>query len=94
MVLAGGERLQTSINYYDYGVVSVSFELPFSGSWDALLQLSSRWIWETDFVARARELVTNQLKRAGSALVKPYENWLSEDYFVFHLRAIPRLFQH
>src|ERR1700722_2057373 len=32
--LDSGERLEGEIKYYDYGVVSVVFHLPFSGVWD------------------------------------------------------------
>ena len=49
LVLESGERLQGQIKYYDYGVVSVVFELPFSGDWDTLVRLGSRWVWEVDF---------------------------------------------
>ena len=45
LVLESGERLQGEIKYFDYGVVSVVFELPFTGDWDKLVQLSSRWVW-------------------------------------------------
>jgi len=31
LVLESGERLEGQIKYYDYGVLSVIFELPFSG---------------------------------------------------------------
>ena len=34
LVLDSGERLDGQIKYYDYGVLSVVFELPFSGEWD------------------------------------------------------------
>src|SRR5450755_4892198 len=34
LVLESGERLDVQIKYYDYGVLSVVFELPFSGDWD------------------------------------------------------------
>src|SRR6202023_4078993 len=44
LVLESGERLQAEIKYYDYGVLSVVFQLPFSGAWDNLVQLSSRWV--------------------------------------------------
>src|SRR3974390_3200701 len=43
LVLESGERLEGQIKYYDYGVVSLVFELPFSGTWDTLIQLSCRW---------------------------------------------------
>src|ERR1700747_1185162 len=43
VVLDSGERLEGQIKYYDYGVVSLVFELPFSGTWDDLIQVSCRW---------------------------------------------------
>ncbi len=89
LILESGERLQGEIKYYDYGVVSVVFELPFSGDWDKLVQLSSRWVWDTNFESLATRIVKQKLERAAPALVKPYTSeWLREDYFIFHLREI------
>ncbi len=89
LVLESGERLQGEIKYFDYGVVSVVFELPFSGDWDKLVQLSSRWVWDTNFESLATRIVKEKLERAAPALVKPYTTeWLQEDYFIFHLREI------
>jgi hypothetical protein len=89
LVLESGERLQGDIKYFDYGVISVVFELPFSGDWDKLVQLSSRWVWDTNFEALATRIVKEKLERAASAIVKPYTSeWLKEDYFIFHLREI------
>jgi hypothetical protein len=89
LVLESGERLQGDIKYFDYGVVSVVFELPFSGDWDKLVQLSSRWVWDTNFESLATRIVKQKLERAAPALVKPYSTeWLQEDYFIFHLREI------
>jgi hypothetical protein len=92
LVLESGERLQAEVKYFDYGVVSVVFELPFSGDWDKLVQLSSRWVWDTNFESLAARIVTQKLERARPALVKPYDvtaaEWLKEDYFIFHLREI------
>jgi hypothetical protein len=89
LVLESGERLQGDIKYFDYGVVSVVFELPFSGDWDKLVQLSSRWVWDTNFESLATRIVKQKLERVAPALVKPYKaDWLKEDYFIFHLREI------
>src|SRR6267378_8643729 len=88
LVLDSGERLDAQIRYYDYGVLSVVFELPFSGDWDTLVRLSSRWVWDTDFASLAQKIARQRLERARPALVKPYESWLHEDYFVFHVRDI------
>jgi hypothetical protein len=89
LILESGERLQGEIKYFDYGVVSVVFELPFSGDWNKLVQLSSRWVWDTNFESLATRIVRQKLERAAPALVKPYTaEWLKEDYFIFHLREI------
>jgi len=88
LVLESGERLDVQIKYYDYGVLSVVFELPFSGDWDTLVRLAGRWVWDTDFTSFAQKIVKQKIERARPALVKLYESWLDEDYFVFHVRDI------
>src|SRR5579872_7145696 len=90
LVLDSGERLAGEIKYYDYGVVSLVFELPFSGDWDKLVELSARWTSDTTFVKLASRVVRQRLERAAPALIKPYkeENWLQEDYFIFHVREM------
>jgi len=88
LVLESGERLQGEIKYYDYGVLSVVFELPFTGGWDKLIALASRWVWDVDFAAQATAIVRGSLERAAPALIKPYKEWLSEDYLIFHVHEI------
>ncbi len=90
LVLDSGERLSGEIKYFDYGVVSLVFELPFSGDWDKLVELSARWTSDTNFEKLASKVIRHRLERAAPALIKPYkeENWLQEDYFIFHLREI------
>jgi len=88
LVLESGERLQGEIKYYDYGVLSVVFELAFDDGWNKLIGLASRWVWDVDFAAQATAMVRASLERAASALVKPYKDWLSEDYLIFHVREI------
>ena len=103
LILDSGERLEGQIKYYDYGVVSLVFELPFSGGWDTLVQLSCRWTSDTNFEALATRIVRQKLERAAPALVKPYlvkpykdkpyasqegSEWLQEDYFIFHVREL------
>ena len=88
LILESGERLDVQIKYYDYGVLSVVFELPFAGDWDTLVRLASRWVWDTDFTSFAQKIVKQKIERARPALVKLYDSWLHEDYFVFHVRDI------
>ncbi|HEY6303107.1 MAG TPA: hypothetical protein VIX14_08575 [Terriglobales bacterium] len=88
LILESGERLDVQIKYYDYGVLSVVFELPFSGDWETLVRLASRWVWDTDFTSFAQKIVKQKIERARPALVKLYDSWLHEDYFVFHVRDL------
>jgi hypothetical protein len=84
--LETGERLEGEIKYYDYGVVSVIYQLPFSGGWEDLVRLASRWVWDVDFALRVEPAVRRRLERVPAAMVNPYDRWLSEDYFIFHVR--------
>src|SRR5271165_6543007 len=89
LILESGERLEGQIKYYDYGVVSLVFELPFSGGWDKLVELSCRWTSDTNLEKLASRVVKQKLEHAAPALVKPYTGeWLQEDYFIFHVREI------
>ena len=98
LTLESGERLEGQIKYFDYGVVSLIFELPFAGNWDTLIQLSSRWTSDTNFEILASRILRQKLERAAPALIKPYDprptaakpdgDWLQEDYFIFHVREI------
>ncbi|MBV8672027.1 MAG: hypothetical protein JOZ33_01215 [Acidobacteriaceae bacterium] len=88
LTLESGEELKGEIKYYDYGVLSVEFELAFSCGWSKLIGLASRWVWDVDFAAQATDIVRARLERAARALVKPYKEWLTEDYLIFHVREI------
>jgi hypothetical protein len=88
LVLESGERLKGEIKYYDYGVLSLVFELAFMDDWSKLIRLASRWVWDIDFAAQATRIVRARLERAAPALMKPYKEWLSEDYLIFHIREI------
>src|SRR6202451_1966707 len=89
LILEGGERLEGQIKYYDYGVVSLVFELPFSGDWDDLVQLSYRWTSDSNFESLASRIVKEKLRLARPGVVKPYTaEWRQEDYFIFHVREI------
>lgn len=76
------------IKYYDYGVVSLVFEASFQGSWEEMVDSASRWFASTDFEIYAESVAHRKLSGADAALIHPYTNWLSEDYFVFHVESM------
>jgi len=86
ILLESGERLEGEVKYYDYGVASVIYQLPFSGDWESLVNLASRWVWDIDFASRVEPIVRQKLENVTSAMIKPYKRLLSEDYFIFHVR--------
>src|SRR5262249_48638098 len=86
--LSSGEQLKTEVKYYDYGVVSVVFELPFEGDWESLAALSARFVPSPDLERKAQEIVRERLGRISSVIVRPYNEWISEDYYVFVLHEI------
>jgi hypothetical protein len=84
--LSTGERFQSRIKYFDYGVVSVELELSFEADWSDLVRLSNRWIAAPEIEKCTGDLVRTHLERVRPALIQPYESRLSEDYYVIHLR--------
>ena len=77
------------VKYYDYGVISVLFEFPFSAEWDDVVALAARWMSGSEFESAALRVVKEKCKNVESALVRSYGNWLNEDYFIFHLYEVP-----
>ena len=88
LALDSGERLQRQIHYYEYGVVSIELELPFEFGWQQLIRLSSRWIAAPEIEKLAADSVRQSMARARPALVKPYDDWLTEDYYIIQIRPV------
>ncbi len=89
VVLASGETLSPQVKYYDYGVVSVVLELHFEGDWNELIQLAARWVPNAELERQAQQIIRGRLERIAPAVVRPYRNWLNEDYYIFLLSDVP-----
>jgi hypothetical protein len=87
--LSTGERFEVTLQYYDYGVVSVLLRFAFLGSWEELQQLAGSWVSGALFDDLCRNIIRERLIRVTAALVKPYTNWLNEDYSIIHLHSVP-----
>ncbi len=89
VTLSSGEQFEATLQYYDYGVASLLLRFAFSGSWQRLQQLSANWISSTLFDEFSRQLVRQRLDQVRDALIRAYDSWLSEDYYIFHLHTVP-----
>ena len=77
------------VKYYDYGVISVSFEFPFAAEWEKLVEMAAKWMSGSEFESAGLRVVKEKCRNVESAMVRSYSNWLNEDYFIFHLYAVP-----
>ncbi|MGA7625125.1 MAG: hypothetical protein WCA91_16265 [Candidatus Acidiferrales bacterium] len=88
MVLDSGAMIEGRTKYYDYGVISIEMELAFEGDWDSLVSQSSRWIGAPELEMKAKELLRGAIEHAGNSVVRPYKNYLNEDYFIVQLKEL------
>lgn len=86
--LATGERVLCSIKYYPFAVVVLQLEAPFECDWDELLSQASRWTDASDVEPHAREIVQQHLERLKTAVVRPVNDWLYEEYLAINLEQI------
>lgn len=85
--LKSGEQFTGTVQYYDYGVIGVLLQFSFSGTWTDLKQLASRWISSLLFDELTSKLVRERVERIKPALCRSYDNWLDEDYYIFHINS-------
>lgn len=83
-----GERLHPQVKYYDYGVVSVLMELSFEGDWSSLANLAARWVPSAELERCAEQIVRARLSKIAPAIIRPYPEWLGEDYYIFLLTEV------
>ncbi len=87
--LPTGEHFTASVQYYDYGVVSVLLHYQFSGNWRQLEALAGNWISGNVFDDLSRKIVERKVEAIAPAMDKRYDHLLSEDYCIVHLHTIP-----
>jgi hypothetical protein len=85
VTLSSGERVESRIKFFDYGVVCVELEIAFNTEWNGLVQLSNRWMADPQLEKMSADLLRSRLDRIKPAMVQPYPSWLNEDYFVIQV---------
>lgn len=77
---------EVTAKYYDHGVISIESVSPFECDWQSLVEKTTRWIDAPGVEARSKEVARSCVQNAVSALVKPYADWLNEEYYIVHVR--------
>jgi hypothetical protein len=86
VVLDSGARLLCAVSYYDYGVISVEFEVPFDFDWTGLVSLCASSMDAPEIEKKAAEVAHDCELRVRAALLKPYDYHLTEDYYIAHVQ--------
>jgi hypothetical protein len=71
------------VRVYEYGVISLAFDRPFSGEWVDLLALGQSLVDNSALDAQAEACCRAVVSRLADALERPRQDFLSEDYAVF-----------
>jgi hypothetical protein len=80
--------VSAEITLYDFGGVSVAYEVPFAGSCEDLIELSCALANTDLFRKDAHERVENLLDLVRDAVTKPGFAALDEDYLVFQTPSL------
>jgi hypothetical protein len=84
----GGEKFPTRLRYFEYGVVSLEFEIPFDCAWDELTAEAAKWVGADEPEAAAEQIVRRRLDKIAAGVRKPAPSLLKEDYTVIELRGV------
>jgi hypothetical protein len=85
---SAGEVLSCRVRYFDYGVASLEMQLAISGSWENLIRLASRWFESAELEELAQQALRSHVEKTRSSLRKPYDDWVSEEYYIVQLDPI------
>jgi hypothetical protein len=88
LAVKDGASFVGRLAYYDYGVITVQLELGFDGSWEDVIGLAARWMNAPELEQGAARRVRESVARAAAAIVNPYREQLTEDYYIVHLRTV------
>jgi hypothetical protein len=87
IVLPTGEKLDSRIKYYWFGVACVELITPFECHLDSLPQHSYRWMNAPEVEKAAEDLLHTRLEHFRRAMIKPSQKWLDEDYLIIDVQS-------
>jgi hypothetical protein len=87
IALPTGEKLDSQIKYYWFGVASVELITPFECDMDSLPQHSYRWMNAPEVEKAAEDLLRARLEYFRPAMIRPSQKWLDEDYLIIDMQS-------
>jgi hypothetical protein len=72
---------------FEFGVLEIALEIPFSGTWDELVQTSARILEDPAADAHVATVARHAFSKVESGARSAYPEWLTEDYLVVHLTS-------
>jgi hypothetical protein len=76
------EHFDARAKYYDYGVVSIELDQPFSLDWPGLIERAVSVLSDSSVEQRVADLLKPRLAKTGAAMVNPHPAWLDEEYVI------------
>ena len=85
--LPTGDKFETQIKYFWFGVAAVELAVEFKCEFEALSGLSYRWMNAPEVEQAAESLMRARLDRFRPALIKPSPKWLDEEYLIIDIES-------
>jgi hypothetical protein len=85
--LPTGDKLDTRIKYYWFGVVSVELSVAFECDFESLFHQSYRWMNAPEVEKAAEAVLRDRIDRIRPVLTRPSQKWLDEDYLVIDIQS-------
>lgn len=76
---------QVVAKLFDFGVVSLRWEIPTPDNWEDLVTAGRLYIDNPAFEVMSRRILDEIRPRLLPALKNPYDQWLHEDYTIFYV---------
>ncbi|PIQ27908.1 hypothetical protein COW36_08835 [bacterium (Candidatus Blackallbacteria) CG17_big_fil_post_rev_8_21_14_2_50_48_46] len=70
---------------FEFGVVSIAWELPFPDTWQTAVQEANLYIDSHWIADQSEKLLADLMPALAPALIKPYPQQMHEDYTIFYV---------
>lgn len=88
VVVESGEAFSARMRYFQFGVVRLELDHPFTGNWQQLIEVSAKWVWSDRLDAEADRIAGECFSRSSAAIQRPARSPLREEYSVIELRRV------